>query len=379
MMVMQEIYQEITQAFAEVGYLPLTRIISVVVILSVGVLARKQFAQGLIYVLQKLPHKAGSFLAQDHYKALLIKPFSFIAVIVALYMATYLATPTPSLLAFMNHFLKTLVAFAVFWIGFIVIEPLSLNSSGRKSGLSEDIREFLSKAARVLVVVLGILSILELWGINVATFLAGLGLFGMAVALAAQDTLKNVFGCVAILMDKVFKKGDWIKTTDIEGIVENIGFRTTTIRQFDKALIHIPNTKIADAIVINFSRMTNRRIRWEIGLTYDVTTPMLENIVRKMRDYLANHAGVETDPKRAAITLYVDRFTDSSINILCAFFTKSVVNDEYMKVKEECLLMLKKIVEEEGASFAFPTTSIHVESIKSKTGASSVLEAPAPH
>lgn len=353
---------ELGKLITDIEQLSVTKIWLIIGILLVGVFARKLFSRSVVAILRRYTHK-GNIVFREEYLEALIKPLSLVFVIGALHLANVLAKPPENLSSFVDLILQTLGVVAVFWAFFELIEPISHIHERRKGSMSSEVRDFLGKAGQILVVIVAILTIFQVWGKDVTTFLAGLGLFGMAVALAAQDTIKNIFGCIAILMDKTFRKGDWIKTPEVEGVVENIGFRTTTIRQFDKALVHIPNSKLADAAVINFAKMTNRRVSWEIGLTYDTTADALEKIVSRIRNFLTNHPDVESDPKRVTTLVNLDKFADSSINIFCYFFSKSINWNDYMRVKEECLLAIKRIVEEEGGEFAFPTRSIHLESV----------------
>ena len=125
----------------------------------------------------------------------------------------------------------------------------------------------------------GAMAILEIWGIAVGPLLAGLGLFGAAVALGAQDLFKNLIGGMTIIAEKRFQPGEWIRVDGVvEGVVEDIGFRSTKVRRFDKAPVHVPNAALSDAVVTNFSRMTHRRIKWKIGVVYNSTVEQLQII-----------------------------------------------------------------------------------------------------
>jgi len=305
--------------------------------------------------------------AEKHHLILKIfsRPFSLSIVIGGVYLATVVMTLPKSVNVFFQHVLSTLITFVIFWTLFRAITPIAdvLGEKGKAKSnrFTDDLKELFSTLLKTIVVVVGVLTILQSWNIQVAAFLAGLGLVGMAVALAAQDTMKNFFGSIAVFLDQTFKKGDWIRTPDVEGIVERIGLRTTSIRQFDKALVVVPNVKLADSAVINFTRMTNRRVRWIIGLTYSTTADQLQIIVKRIRQFLENDPDIETDPKRVLTIIRVDKFSDSSIDLFCYFFTKTTKWVEYMEVKEKCVLAFKRIIEEEGASFAFPSRTLHVE------------------
>lgn len=333
-------------------------IISAIII--IGILARKIFS-GLVVKAIGQRVSQGVFLFSPEHLQRLVKPLSLTFVIGSLYLAQSIADLPLELKSLLNHSLQSVAALTFFWMCLTLVDPIKELHRERHGNSMAEVREFLSKSAKVLIFVVGILTTFQVWGKDVTTFLAGLGLFGMAVALAAQDTIKNIFACVAILMDKTFHKGDMIKTNEVEGIVEAIGFRTTLIRQLDKALVHIPNHKLADAAVINFAKMTNRRVRWEIGITYSTPAASLERIVKRIREYLEEHPEIESNPKRVITLVNFDCFADSSINLLMNFFSKSTDIRDFMRTKEECLLAVKRIVEEEGGDFAFPTRSVHIE------------------
>jgi len=198
-----------------------------------------------------------------------------------------------------------------------------------------------------------------LWGIKIGPIIAGLGLFGVAVALGAQDLFKNLISGILVLVEKRFKMGDWILVEGtIEGIVEKIGFRSTTIRKFDKSLAIIPNFQFAENAVINVSQTTNWLISWIITLQYDTTVDQL----KKIRDQIEKHIKENDDyDKKVGLAVRVDKFSDSSIDMYVRCFTKTSSWSEWLKVKEKLAIEIKQIVEKNKASFAFPSQSIYVE------------------
>jgi MscS family membrane protein len=225
------------------------------------------------------------------------------------------------------------------------------------------VKGFFIKLIKAVIVCLGVAAIFQEWGFNVAAVLGSLGLVGMAVALGAQDFIANMFAGLTIFLDRMFEKGNWIKTPDVEGNVEEIGFRATKVRQFDKALVTIPNSKLANEALINFSRMTQRRIYWRIGVEYRTTKEQLGRVIQDIREYLQSHPDFETDPTKTKTFVYLDSFGASSIDILLYCFTKTTEWGEWLTVKEALAYKIKEIVEGHGAAFAFPSTSLYVESL----------------
>ncbi|MBT7760254.1 MAG: mechanosensitive ion channel, partial [Rhodospirillaceae bacterium] len=197
----------------------------------------------------------------DELIAALEQPLRFVFIIVGIYAATQVVSFPEQIDVLLTRVVRSLIAFAIFWTLYRFVAPLSFlidkafGAFGR-STLGDSLKEFVAKLARFVIAVVGVVAILEEWQFNVGAVLGGLGLVGMAVAFGAQNMIANLFAGVTIFLDGIFEKGDWIRGGGVEGTVEEIGFRTTKIRRFDKALTTIPNDKLAGDAVINFSRMT---------------------------------------------------------------------------------------------------------------------------
>ncbi|MBL4601876.1 MAG: mechanosensitive ion channel family protein, partial [Emcibacteraceae bacterium] len=193
-----------------------------------------------------------------------------------------------------------------------------------------------------------------------------LGLFGVAVALGAQDLFKNLISGLFIIGERRFHPGDWVKVDGIvEGTVEDIGFRTTTIIQFDKAPVYVPNSKLSDNATINFSRMSHRRIYWKIGLVYDTSIEQLKAIREQIEHYIMNNNDF-AHPPEVATFVRIDSFNDSSIDLMLYCFTKTTDWGEWLEIKEQFALTIKDIVAKNGSAFAFPSQSIYIENTSSQ-------------
>ena len=175
-------------------------------------------------------------------------------------------------------------------------------------------------------------------------------MFGVAVALGAQDLFKNLISGILVLVEKRFKMGDWILVEGtIEGIVEKIGFRSTTIRKFDKSLAIIPNFQFAENAVINISQTTNWLISWTITLQYDTTIEQLKNVRDQIENFIKESKDFDT---KVGLAVRVDKFSDSSIDMYVRCFTQTDSWNEWLKVKERLAIGIKEIVEKNKASFA---------------------------
>ncbi len=218
---------------------------------------------------------------------------------------------------------------------------------------------FMSKALRLILLALATTIIAEKWGYNIQGFVAGLGLGGLAFALAAKDAAANIIAGIFIILDKPFTIGDWLSNDSLEGSIEDISFRTTKIRAIDQSLIIVPNSKLTNEAVINFSRRGKRRVSLNLGLTYRTSREKMQTCVESIRYMLENHPQVCTD----GILVRFDKFNSSSLDILIYFFTDTPEFDEYFKIKEDVNFKIMDILQNQGVSMAFPSTSVYVESV----------------
>ena len=286
-------------------------------------------------------------------------PARFLPLVLGFFFASYYMSFGDETRSFIENINRTLITILLFWVIHQIIEPISYILSGLDKLLTRELIGWIIKSLKILIFILGAAAVLELWGIKIGPIIAGLGLFGVAVALGAQDLFKNLISGILVLVEKRFKMGDWILVEGIiEGIVEKIGFRSTVIRKFDKSLAIIPNFQFAENAVINVSQITNWRISWIITLQYDTTVDQLKTI----RDQIEDHINKSEDYDiNVGVAVRIDKFSDSSIDLYIRCFTKTDSWNEMLKVKERLAIEIKQIVEGNKASFAFPSQSIYVE------------------
>jgi MscS family membrane protein len=286
-------------------------------------------------------------------------PARFLPIVLGVFFASYYMSFSDEMRSFVENVNRTLITILIFWIIHQVIEPVSYILSGLDKILTRELIGWIIKSLKILIFILGAAAVLELWGIKIGPIIAGLGLFGVAVALGAQDLFKNLISGILVLVEKRFKMGDWILVEGIiEGIVERIGFRSTVIRKFDKSLAIIPNFQFAENAVINVSQTTNWLISWMITLQYDTTVDQLKTIRNQIEEHITNSEDFDTS---IGIAVRIDKFSDSSIDMYVRCFSKTSEWEEWLSVKEKLALEIKQIVEKNGASFAFPSQSIYVE------------------
>ena len=288
-------------------------------------------------------------------------PIKFLPIVLGIFVASSYMEFDGKMLVFIDNVNRSLITILIFWLIHQIVEPLTYLIRRVEELLSKDLLNWVVKANKILIIFFGFAATLDIWGIKIAPIIAGLGLFGVAVALGAQDLFKNLISGVLVLVEKRFKIGDWIYVEGItEGIVERIGFRSTVIRKFDKSIATIPNSSFAENAVVNISETTNWRISWIITLQYNSTIDQLKNIRDQIEKYIENNKDFKIgDDTEHAVR--IDKFSDSSIDLYVRCFTKTNEWGEWLKVKERLAVEVKKIVESNGASFAFPSTSIYVE------------------
>ncbi|MBL7222380.1 MAG: mechanosensitive ion channel family protein [Candidatus Brocadiae bacterium] len=280
-----------------------------------------------------------------------------------------LPLPTsPNVSGFVFGVLKVLIAADVLWFLFRLVDAASdhlVALAGRtESKLDDQLVPVIRKALKATIGIIGFVWVAQLLGYSVSGLIAGLGIGGLAVALALQDTLGNFFGSVFIFLGRPFTVGDWIKMGDVEGIVEDIGFRSTRIRTWPATLVSVPNKTVAAATIDNWSKMPKRRVMQTIGVTYDTTAPQMEEAVAGIRRIIENDEGVDQEFMLVSFT----DFGESSLNILVYYFTASTAWADHLATKQRINLAIMRLLKEMGLSVAFPTRTVHLQDNCSSVG-----------
>ncbi|MFC2073662.1 mechanosensitive ion channel family protein [Campylobacterota bacterium] len=336
-------------------------------LISLGILLffiflRRPIAHYIISIFHKLTARTKNTL-DDAIIAAIEPPLRLVIMLIGLYGMLFTLTLPDTLVGFSSHFFRSMYALTLFWALYRIVNIFSdfLHEFDGKvaNRFSADLALFLVKVAKFFLVIMGFVIIVQEWGYNFTGFLASLGLGGLAFALAAKDTAANLFGSLVIFSDKPFDVGDWIQTPEVEGTVESIGIRSTRVRTFAKALVAVPNATLANSPITNWSRMTMRRIKMTVGLTYDTNSTQMQNILEQIRSMLQN----DPDINDTTILVNFTDFQDSALGIFCYFFTNTTNWQEYLMVRERINLSIMKIVEDNKASFAFPSQSVYIESL----------------
>ena len=272
-----------------------------------------------------------------------------------------------------------LVAIALYRIT-NTIAYIKMESIKSSMVLRNEVINLAIKVSNSVIILMAAIAILKILGVNLTALLSGLGIAGAAVAFAAKDSIANIFGSVSILLGDVFEQGDWIETNDVNGTVVEIGLRASTIRTFDNALISIPNFELANKGVKNWSRRSiGRRIKMNVGVTYESNFDDIRQAIDDIRAMLKEHPGIANEHtnyqhsyrqaklvsmddfkgvKRTSL-VYMDEFAESSINILVYCFSRSVVWNEWLEVKEDVMFKIAEILKKNNLEFAYPALTLH--------------------
>ena len=339
-----------------------SEIIIGILIFLIFYILRRLFAKFIINKLNKIVNKTSTTI--DNTVVNVIEgPLKFLPIVIGFFIASSFVTLSLELQSSVDLFNRTLITIFIFWLLHQLVVPFSFIIKNLEDKISKPLVNWTLKGLEIVIIILGTVAILELWGIKVGPVIAGLGLFGVAVALGAQDLFKNLISGIMILMEKRFTIGDVISVSgEVEGVVEQIGFRSTLVRRFDSTPVMIPNYQFAEQSVTNYSRRHHRRIRWLIGLEYKTSIDQLKKIRDAINKIIINNKDFAKN-ENSSFFVRVDSFSDSSIDMLVQAFT--VTNDwsEFLKIKEELAVSIIEIVEGNNASFAFPSQSLYVESL----------------
>ncbi|MEX0707325.1 MAG: mechanosensitive ion channel family protein [Woeseia sp.] len=332
------------------------------VILGFFLLARNLFTRIVVKTLKRATARTNTNI-DDAILDAISPPIRFVPVVMGVFFATSALDVGADTEAFFYNVNRSLVAFTLFWAFYRLTTPVGHVLLKAERFFTDAMVNWTVKAAKVVFIVIGAATILELWGIAVGPIIAGLGLFGVAVALGAQDLFKNLIAGLFVIGERRVNVGEWILVDGIvEGTVMEVGFRTTTVRRFDRAPVFVPNARLADNAVTNFTRMSHRRIRWIIGVEYGTSIDQLREIRDRIERYVLDDSDF-AKPSEVSTFVRIDGFSDSSIDILLYCFTNTTVWGEWLEIKERLAYEIKEIVTTAGSGFAFPSRSLYLESL----------------
>ncbi len=350
------------------------KIVAVFVLFALGFLIYKLITYLLnnwfIRALRKVPvlAKATDLLLR------VARPLSFL-IVLNLFRTTIPLLQFP---VYINHILVILmnasVPLLLTIVGYRLVDLLSEYfqelSLKTESSLDDQLVPLLSKVLKTLVVIIGVVFVLVALEINVVPLLTGLSIGGLAFALAAQDTLKNFFGSVMIFLDKPFQIGHWIVAGDIDGEVEEVGFRSTRVRTFRNSVTYVPNGKIADTIIDNYGLRAYRRMNIKIGIAYDTPPELIEAFVEGLKKIVMEHPNTWKDK----MEIHFNGMGSSALEILFYIFFNVPTWSKELEARHQVLLKIVELARVLGINFAFPTQTLHVENFPGKPSLSADYE-----
>lgn len=323
-------------------------------------LFRKLFTKYVFALLLRLGRKLSEKFLPNVFLSF-EKSFQWLFIIIGFYIAV-------KYYPYLNHTNDTFITLIRVSIIFVISWGL-FNLASTSSSLFKAINEktnikideilipFLSRALQFIIVAISLSVILQEFDYEIGGFIAGIGLGGLAFSLAAQDALSNLFGGIVIITEKPFTIDDWIMTPSVEGIVEDISFRSTKVRTFAQALVTVPNATLSNEPITNWSKMGKRQITFNLRLTYDTPKEKIENVVREIKDLLKDHPGIHQE----TIFVNVDQYEEYGLDIFLYFFTNTTAWGEYLEIREEINLKILDIIEQAGVEIAVPSRKLYTD------------------
>jgi len=351
---------------------PLSNYAWCVGILAFGILFRQLLSKGLSWVAYKvLRNYSKDDLGFKKFLELLKKPFGFFIAIITIYFAfSHLNFPAYwhldpveewGLRMFLFRGMQTLIIISFTWIilrivdfgGLILLQRAALT----ESKTDDQVIPFVKESVKIIVCIIALFSILgAVYNMNITSLIAGLGIGGLAIALAAKESLENLLGSFTIFFDKPFIIGDLIKVGNVEGNVEKIGFRSTRIRTLEKTFVTVPNKKLVDTELDNLTNREIRRVKFDFGLRVDTPPETMHQVINEIRLCINNH------PMRfEEVSVHLFELGSSAINIRVIYFVNAADWNTYMDMRQDINFNIIDIVKGNGAKFAYPTQSVIME------------------
>lgn len=344
------------------------QLVGLLILITISFVLHKVFTFIIEKILIQTIHRMGYKKLANEVIVPMAKPISFLVIFPLL----ILFVPVLQLPITMNRYvIYTLKAiWPVFAIVFfyrlvdIISIYLAKLADKTESTLDDQLVPLLRKVLKTFVVIVGGLFILDNLEFDITGLIAGISIGGLAFALAAQDTIKNFFGSLMIFVDRPFQVGDWITSGDVDGTVEEVGFRSTRIRTFRNSLMYIPNGVITNQMIDNHGLRVYRRFMTQIAVTYDTPPELIDVFVQGLKEIVKGHEKTRKD----YFEIHLNDMGASSLNILFYIFFSVPSWTEELRARHEILLEIIKLADELGVNFAFPTQTLHVETFPEKIG-----------
>lgn len=326
---------------------------------------------GVSFVLQRLMARLADKLSL---RAIVLrsvsKPIMFLLILLGAYIGLSLLPASDKLSSALEHVfivLKACSVWVVIWVLLIMTDGFAerfiKRAEGTESKLDDMLTPIIATTVKILLIAIGILMILQNLGYSITSLVAGLGLGGAAIALAAKDTIANIFGSLVVFLDEPFQLGDWVEVNGVEGTVEEIRLRTTLVRTFDNSLVTMPNSLLTNTNINNFDRRIKRKMDCSFGVLYSTKSEQVTAIVEDVKKFLEENSATYVGPNWVAL----DAFGASSLDISVITYSQATEKAQHMADKQRFLVAIMRIVEQHGSDFAFPTRTIDIRQIPDLT------------
>lgn len=336
-----------------------------------GLLFKKLISKYLSHLLFKVIKTKHADLGVERFDQLLTKPISLSIMLSIIFIGSgYIEYPPSWGLVNENEFgIKMLISKgfslvfigALFWILLRFIDFIGLilkrNAELTENKMDDQLIPFIIEIGKIVVYILAIFIIMgSIFNVNIAALATGLGIGGLALAMASKESLENLLGSFTIFFDKPFTVGDIVTVGNVTGTVEKVGFRSTRVRTFDKSLVTVPNKKMIDAELDNLGLRPVRRVKFNIGLTYETTAEQIKLIVHDIQELINKHEKTNQDGK-----VRFQDFGSSSLDIMVIYFVNSSKWEDLINTKQDINYMIMEIVKKHKSDFAFPSTTVYLQ------------------
>ncbi len=335
-----------------------------------GFIFKQLISKYLSQLLYKLIGKKDHSVGVEKFNQLLTKPIGLCIMLSIIYIgASHISFPTTwnlvdkeefGIKMFLNKGFSLLYVYSIFWIIIRFIDYISLilhkKAEETENRMDDQLIPFIIDIVKIITYIFGLIIIMgNIFNVNITALATGLGIGGIAIAMASKESLENLLGSFTIFLDQPFTVGDIVTVGSITGTVEKVGFRSTRIRTFDKSLVTVPNKKMIDAELDNLGMRPVRRVKFNIGVTYDTSTEQIKTIVAEIQEMINNHKDTNQEGK-----VRFQEFGSSSLDILIVYFVTSPKWETLINVKEDINYKIMDIVKRNNSDFAFPSTTVYL-------------------
>ena len=336
-----------------------------------GFIFKKLISKYLSHLLFNIVGKKGAEVGVDKFDALLTKPIGFFIMLSIIYLGSlHINYPEVwnlypenkvGLKMLINKGFSLIYVYSIFWIFLKVIDFIGLilnkRAEATENKMDDQLIPFIVEIAKIITYIFALVIVMgNVFEIDITALAAGLGIGGIALAMASKESLENLLGSFTIFFDQPFTVGDTVTVGAVTGTVEKVGFRSTRIRTFDKSLVTVPNKKMIDAELDNLGMRPVRRVKFNIGLTYETTPEKIKVIVTDIQEMINQHPKTNQEGK-----VRFQEFGSSSLDILVMYFVDSPKWNDLIDVKEDVNYKIMEIVKKHNSDFAFPSTTVYLQ------------------